>query len=143
MNRYNVSGQTVAGLVSDLSLESVQGEYYSTKAYVCCNIPNYASYMWVWSVTLGWLSLSQALACCGQIVLLDRLPEIQALCSCACIRPFLPWQQRWRSEERESSTEGRVCSIGEVQQGSGGSLCPPPVHIIKDGEVAEAQDMVR
>ena len=82
-----------------------QGQYYSTKAFVCCNIPNFASYMWVWSVTLGWLSFVQVLACFGQIAILDRNAEGKRLCSCACIRPFMPWGRQ--PDKRAADLDGK------------------------------------
>ncbi len=94
------------GLLTLLSLSTVQSQYASTKEYVCCSLPNAAASVYLWSVVAGWVLICTVLL--GMLLLggLDRLPEAVtccrrcrwceccACCSCSCPRPWRPWRRR-------------------------------------------------
>ena len=76
-------------------------------------------------VVLGWLSLFLAGLSCWQMALMDRMPETRAPCSCAFVRPFVPWRRRGVATGKQQQQQQGVAvavaegSLEQTVQGDG------------------------
>lgn len=108
------TGFGTTGLLSLISLSAVQEQYHSTKAYLCCTVPAFTSKQWILVTLIGWFCTALAVVCMGPLRIIDMMcPESDVCCSCACLRPFVPFHV---SRERRET-----CALecpGPQQQGT-------------------------
>lgn len=127
-NAKNILGTTniEGSLLNLIYLDVVQYNYGYTKAYVCCEIPNFLLRIYIVLTLLGWIGMTLALIGALQIDRLDRIPHI-ICCPCGLTRPFNPFgaatltDQNQVKEERdqESPSDMEMERSGQSQlQGS-------------------------
>ena len=113
MGLVSPTGFGTTGLLSLISLSAVQGQYHNTKSYLCCDVPTYAGNLWIRVTVLGWLCMALAVTCMGLLWILDKFPESSMLCSCACLRPFVPW----RRQRRPATERDQSCVAANAEEG--------------------------
>jgi hypothetical protein len=115
------------------SLPVVQGNYGSTKTYLCCEVPSLLRRMYIILTAVGWVAMVISVISFFQLYCLDRIPQ-RLCCSCTVLRPFSPFgassEVEYQVKGKQVDEEEAAPPIAEVSMDRGDTGSSPVARMV-------------